>query len=97
VETNLLQLNCSFIVLETSSAVTSGLKRETKSVLVLSGFLMTGSDRVLLAPMQGSLRCLNFLATGSSAGGVLVAAFFLYVMVIIIIIYFNMSYEELYL
>jgi hypothetical protein len=32
--------------------------------------------------MQGSLRCLNFLATGSSAGGVLVAAFFLYVTVL---------------
>jgi hypothetical protein len=39
---------------------------------------MTGSDRELLAPMQGSLRCLYFLITGSSAGGVLVAAFFLY-------------------
>jgi hypothetical protein len=82
VQTNFLRLNCSFNVLETSSAVTSGLKRETNSALVLSGFLMTGSDRKLLAPMQGSLQCLNFLVPGISAGGVLVAAFFLYVTVL---------------
>jgi hypothetical protein len=74
----LLRLNCSFNVLETS-AVTLGLKREPNSALVLSGFLMTGSDQELRAPMQGSLRYINFLVTGSSAGGVLVAASFLYV------------------
>jgi hypothetical protein len=38
--------------LETSSAVTSGLKRETNSALNLSGCLTTGSDGELLTPKK---------------------------------------------
>jgi hypothetical protein len=77
-----LKLSCSFNVLETSSAVTSRLKLETNSALVLSGFLMTSSDRELLTLMQSSLRCLTFLVAGITIGCVLVAFFFLYVTVL---------------
>jgi hypothetical protein len=82
VQTKLSRINYSFNILEPSSAVTSGLKRETNNALDLSGSLMTDSDRELLTPMQDSLRCLTFLVAGISAEGVLVAVFFLYVTVL---------------
>jgi hypothetical protein len=80
-QTNYLKLNCSFNNLCASSAVTSGLNRETKSALEFSGFEMTSKDSELLTPLRGCLRGLT-LFTAEISAEVLVADFFLYVTVL---------------
>jgi hypothetical protein len=76
VQNNFFRLNCSVNDLCTSSAVTSGLNRETRSALDLSGFVITGKDCEMLAPMKSCLRGLALLAASISVG-VLVEVFLL--------------------
>jgi hypothetical protein len=72
----LFTLNSSFNYLCASLTVTSGLDRDTNSVLDLSVFVMTDKDRKFRASMSGCLRSVTLLTAAIPAGVLVVLSSF---------------------